>query len=118
MKSLKYILTLTLILSTTVMFAKNITTKIKVKGQCGMCKTKIEKALDVKGISFAEWDKKTKILRVRYNDSKITEDKIHEIISNLGYATDKLAADKTAESKLDKCCRPKDKKKGDACCSK
>lgn len=115
MKQLKNILTLTLLLGALTVFAKNVTTSFTVKGECDMCKDKIEKALDIEGISFAEWDIKSKKLTVRYNDSKITEDKIHSIISNLGYSTSKLSANKDAQNKLDDCCKPKEATK--SCCS-
>ncbi|MFY0644200.1 MAG: cation transporter [Bacteroidia bacterium] len=117
MKSLKHILTLSLIAASFVVFAKSVTAKFKVEGQCGDCKVKIEKALDIPGVSYAEWNEETKMLTVRYNDKKITENKIHTIISNIGYSTSKMAANKEAQSKLDACCQPK-KTKGKACCSK
>ena len=79
-----------------------------------MCKDKIETALDIPGISFAEWDVESKILTVRYNDKKVKEDNIHSIISNLGYATDKLGANQEAQNNLHACCKPKVKK---SCCS-
>ena len=118
MRTFRNIGTLALLLITMIATAKVITTSFTVKGQCGECKENIEKALDVKGISFAEWDVKTKVLTVRYNDSKITEDEIHTIISKLGYSTDKMEADKEAESKLSKCCQPPAKAKAKSCCSK
>jgi copper chaperone CopZ len=86
--------------------AKSVVTEFKVKGQCGECKERIENALDLQGISFAIWDADTKILTIRYNDKRFTEDDIHKIISDLGYATSKVAANKEAESKLPGCCQP------------
>ncbi|MBO6517976.1 MAG: ATPase [Bacteroidia bacterium] len=86
--------------------AKSVVTEFKVKGQCGDCKERIEKALDVQGISFAIWDKETKMLTVRYNNKRFSEDDIHKMISDIGYATSKMAANKEAESKLPKCCQP------------
>ena len=96
-----------LMVCTVGVFAKTITKKIEVKGECGQCKEKIEAALDIPGISFAEWNKDTKVLTVRYNDNKVSEDLIHSTISKLGYATDKLAADKAGQAKLAQCCQPK-----------
>ena len=91
-------------------YAKTITETILVKGECGMCKEKIEAALDIPGISFAEWDTETKMLTVRYNDKKVSATDIHTTISKLGYATDKMAADKTGQAALDSCCKPKEVK--------
>ncbi len=87
-------------------FAKNVVTVFKVEAQCEMCKTKIEKALDIKGISYAEWNVSTKMVTVKYNDSKMDEMRIHRIISDLGYATEKLPANKEAQNKLAECCQP------------
>lgn len=96
-----------LLLISVVAFGKSVVTEIKVEGQCGECKDRIEKALDKPGISFATWDVKTKMLTVRYNDKKFAEDDIHKIISELGYTTNKMEANKTAEKKLPGCCQPK-----------
>lgn len=86
--------------------AKSVVKEIKVKGQCGECKDRIEKALDLPGISFATWNVDSKVLTIRFNNSRFTIDQIHKIISDLGYATGEVEANKTAEDALPKCCRP------------
>ncbi len=111
---MKKILLALLMVSTVAVFAKSVTKKIEVKGECDMCKEKIEAALDIPGVSFAEWDIESKMLTVRYNDKKVTEDQIHTVMSELGYATSKMAANKEAQNKLDDCCKPQEKK---GCCS-
>ncbi|MBT6236684.1 MAG: ATPase [Bacteroidetes bacterium] len=110
-----------LMVGTLGVFAKTVTQKILVKGECGKCKDKIEAALDIPGISFAEWDKETKMLTIRYNDKKISESQIHTTISNLGYATSTMAANPEAQAALDNCCKPKEAKACGAkagCCKK
>lgn len=79
--------------------------KFTIYGNCDMCKERIEEALDVKGIIFAEWDKDTKIATVAYKTAKITENEIHQLIADAGYSTDKVKANADAYSKLDKCCQ-------------
>lgn len=79
--------------------------KFTIYGNCNMCKENIEDALDAKGIVFAEWDKETKIATVVYKTSKITEDEIHKLVSDAGYSTDKVKANKEAYDGLDKCCQ-------------
>ncbi len=106
MKTTKYIIITLLVTISQLAIAKSVVKEFKVEGQCGECKERIEKALDLPGISFATWDVDSKILTVRFNDSKYTENEIHTIISKLGYATAKLEANKEAENKLPKCCRP------------
>ena len=101
-------------------FAKTITAEITVKGNCDMCKERIEKALDQPGISFAQWDVKSKVLTVRYNDKKVTEDQIHQIIADLGHSTEKVQANKTSQANLPKCCQPVKASCGSSkgCCKK
>lgn len=119
---MKKILLTFLLAATLGVFAKPVTQQILVKGECDMCKDKIEKALDIPGISFAEWNVETKMLTVRYNDKKVSEDQIYATISGLGYATDKTEANTAAQQKLDKCCQPKEAKacgsEKAGCCSK
>ena len=43
---------------------------------------RIENALDIKGISFASWDVKTKMCNVTFNTSKISEKKIHVLLAS------------------------------------
>jgi copper chaperone CopZ len=112
---MKNILIACLILVSTSVVAKTITKQIVVEGNCEMCKDRIEKALDIPGISFAEWNQETKMLTVRFNNKKISENEIHTLISNTGYATNKVAANTVAQSKLDSCCKPKKGKK--KCCA-
>ena len=64
-------------------FTGNKTEKIEVKGNCGMCESRIEKAVKaVDGVSKTDWDKETKKLEVTFNDSKTNLDKIDMLIFN------------------------------------
>jgi hypothetical protein len=92
------------------LFAQSKTTKatIKVYGNCGMCKSRIETALDRQGVKLASWDTKTKNLEVVYNSKKITEDKIHELIAGVGHDTDKVKAKNEVYAKLPFCCLYRD----------
>jgi len=120
---MKHPILFTLLFISTVLFAKNITSRIEVKANCKICKEKIEKTLDIPGISHADWNKETKILTVRYNDKKVSLDDIHSMISKIGYSTNKVNANTMSQAQLMKCCQPKEPikkcgttKKG--CCSK
>ena len=83
----------------------NETTTFRVEGNCGMCKRNIENALDVKGISSAEWNQKTKTLTVVYNPEKIQVDDIHKLVNGGGYDTDKFKAPDEVYDKLPGCCK-------------
>jgi mercuric ion binding protein len=85
-----------------------ITATIKVYGNCTMCKERIEKALDYKGIKKATWDTKSKDLVVVYNSSKINEQQIHELIAGVGHDTDKVKAKDDVYAALPFCCLYRD----------
>lgn len=77
-----------------------------VRGNCGMCKSTIEKAAKkVKGVSKIEWDKARKQVEVTFDSSKTNLDKIHQAIASSGYDTDKVSGDKKAYSNLPGCCK-------------
>ena len=80
---------------------------IGVKGNCGMCKSTIEKA--VKGLDFvdnAEWGIKTKILDVEFNDSvNFDLEALNSAINQSGYETMNTTADQTAYDALPMCCK-------------
>ncbi len=88
--------------------AKTVKASIKVYGNCGMCKSRIETALDQQGVKLASWDTKTKNLEVVYNSKKISEDKIHELIASVGHDTDKVKAKNEVYAKLPFCCLYRD----------
>jgi periplasmic mercuric ion binding protein len=85
-----------------------ITASIKVYGNCGMCKKRIETALDHKGIKKAVWDSKTKELQVVYSSAKISEQKIHELIALAGHDTDLVKAKEEKYASLPFCCLYRD----------
>ena len=80
---------------------------IGVKGNCGMCKSTIEKA--VKGLDFvenAEWGIKTKILDVEFIDPvNFDLEALNSAINQSGYETMNTTADQTAYDALPMCCK-------------
>lgn len=83
---------------------KIVTANLKVYGNCGMCKERIEKALDTKGVKQAKWNIATKNLEVVYVPEKITEKKIRELVSAVGHDTDSTKASDKVYAKLPFCC--------------
>jgi copper chaperone CopZ len=81
---------------------------IKVYGNCGMCKARIETALDHKGIKQAKWDPKTKNLNVVYVPTKITKQEICDLVAAVGHDTDKSKAKDEVYAKLPFCCLYRD----------
>jgi len=75
-----------------------------VRGNCGMCKTTIEKAAkSVDGVVDANWDMKKKSIKVSYDEAKVKEGTIHKVIAYAGYDTEKMSGEKESYKKLPKC---------------
>ncbi len=91
--------------------AQNKTEKFKVYGNCGMCEQRIEKAASkVEGVTAVDWNKKTKMIEVSFDQKKTDVKKIHLAISKAGYDTDKRKAASNDYMGLPGCCqydRPK-----------
>lgn len=88
--------------------AKVVTASIKVYGNCGMCKERIERALEYKGIKKATWDQATKILQVIYVPAKINEQRICELVAAAGHDTDAVKAKDEVYAELPFCCLYRD----------
>jgi periplasmic mercuric ion binding protein len=106
-----------LLMATTVVFAANKTEKFTVKGLCGMCEKRIEKAaLSVEGVTKADWDRETQKIEVVFEDEVTQLDAIHKAIAKAGHDTEKHKATDEVYEKLPGCCkydRMKDDKKED-----
>lgn len=82
------------------------TSKFKVYGNCGMCKTKIEGAVNgTTGIYKATWDTKSKQMTVTYNPKKTTVSKIKQKIADVGYDSETHRAKKSTYDNLHGCCK-------------
>ncbi len=85
-----------------------ITDKIKVEGNCSMCKERIEEAAYLPGVKRADWDKDSKTLTITYKSSKVSKQKIEEHIAHAGHDTEDVKADATAYKSLPSCCAYKE----------
>ena len=94
-------------LSSFTLFAGSAKTeKFKVAGNCGLCKTRIEKAAkSVTGVSEAEWNKDTKMIEVTYNPDGTTILKVQEAIAKAGHDTEMIRANDETYSNLPGCCK-------------
>ncbi|MCB9064457.1 MAG: cation transporter [Chitinophagales bacterium] len=81
-----------------------VTETYMVSGNCGECKSRIEKAAYVKGVKRADWNKETKKLTVTYKSSKTSGDEILKSIADAGYDSEKVTASDDAYAKLPACC--------------
>ena len=79
--------------------------KFKVGGKCGMCENRIEKAaMGVSGVSAAEWDKKTKMIELTFDEAETSIQKVHEAIAEVGHDTELVKADDETYASLPSCC--------------
>ena len=77
-----------------------------VNGVCGMCEKRIESALiNSPGVKFADWDIETLQVKVVYNSKKLSEQKLHEIVSGVGHDTQKVRAKDEDYAKVNGCCK-------------
>ena len=90
--------------------AKIIETEFKVFGNCGMCKTRIEKAVKIKEVKYAKWNKDTKMLKVAF-ESTIDADSLHKRVAEVGHDTEKFKANDEVYAALPKCCLYRDNPK-------
>lgn len=83
--------------------AKNET--VKIYGNCGMCKTKIEKAGNIKRIAKVDWNHETQMATMTYDATKTNQDEILKRIALVGYDSDKFLAPDDAYNNLHGCCQ-------------
>lgn len=105
---------ITVLLSFTAVNAqiKNATTEsLKIYGNCGMCKSTIEKAGNLKKVAEVDWNKDTKMATLTYDASKTNQDEILKRIALAGYDSEKFLAPDDVYAKLPGCCQYERKSK-------
>jgi len=94
------------LMTTAVVFAGEKTEKFKVYGNCGMCESRIEKAANsVDGVQSADWNKETKMVEVKLDDSKTNVHKVHMAIAKVGHDTEMHKAKDEVYKELPGCCK-------------
>jgi len=81
------------------------TETIKVSGNCGMCKDRIEAAAKVEGVTKADWNKDTKLLTLVYIPAMVKSDDIQKKVAAVGHDTEKFKAPDAVYAKLPGCCK-------------
>ena len=98
-------ITLFMVLATASFAQKTKTETILVSGNCGMCKSTIEKAAKTAGVKEASWDVDAKVLTVKYNSPSTNTAKIQQAIAAVGYDTRDVKATEESYNKLHACCQ-------------
>src|SRR5690606_29795038 len=85
-------------------FAQAVKETIKVSGNCGMCKDKIEKAARSGGASDGAWDSHTKVLTVEYAHTSSVNAKTQKAVAASGDDTSDVKASDEVYNNLHGCC--------------
>ena len=84
---------------------KNAKHELHVKGNCGMCKDRIEKAAyGVAGVKTADWNADSHTLRIILNEKKNSVDAVEDAIVKVGHDTNHKKADVKVYESLHTCC--------------
>mmetsp|Transcript_41475 Transcript_41475/g.54572 ORF Transcript_41475/g.54572 Transcript_41475/m.54572 type:complete len:114 (+) Transcript_41475:542-883(+) len=93
-------------LSFTTTGSKKERATIKVYGECGMCETRIENAInELEGVAWADWEETTLELTVKYDPEVISLEQIKQKAANVGHDTDDIRASEKAYENLHPCCK-------------
>src|SRR5690606_19924579 len=100
-KNLIYIF---LLLISVGLFAQEKTETIKVSGNCGMCKERIENAVKEFPSAEGNWDAETKILTVQFDEFQTNLDEIAQNIAKVGHDNELYRAEDSVYENLPGCC--------------
>lgn len=78
---------------------------VQISGNCGMCKSTIEKAGDVANESLVVWNNKTNEATLTYDSNKTSEDAILKRIALAGYDNERYLAPEETYAALHSCCQ-------------
>ncbi len=79
---------------------------MKVQGNCGMCKTRIEKAaLSVEGVTSATWDLQKKELEFEFDHQLTNQNIVSEMVAQAGHDTESDKAPDVTYNALPACCK-------------
>jgi hypothetical protein len=108
LSSIKLLIAFIAVLSCTISFAQiknSKTEKVKISGNCGMCKTKIEKSGSVNNVCKINWNSDTKVATITYDATKTSKSEILKRISLVGYDNEMFTAPNDVYNNLHGCCQ-------------
>lgn len=93
-----------LLLTSVFSFAQAVTEQFLVKGNCNMCKARIETTATKAGAISANWSAETQTLTMVLDESKVTCDTILKQVAEAGHDNEKFKASEDAYKALPACC--------------
>ena len=85
-------------------FAQITKQEVNVRGNCGMCKDRIEKAAYEAGAATAVWNAETQLLNLEYDASKASKEEILKNIAKRGHDNQFFTAPDATYNQLPGCC--------------
>ncbi|QDP85152.1 TonB-dependent receptor [Chryseobacterium sp. SNU WT5] len=93
------------LLFSSVLYAQTITkSTFMVKGDCSMCKERIESTVKKTGAKTANWNPETQQLEIEFDSAKISADQILKNIAAVGHDNEKYTASDAVYEQLPDCC--------------
>lgn len=89
---------------TTCLFAQTITQDFLVKGNCGMCKDRIEENAKIAGAETANWNSETQKLQVTFDPKKSAAETILKQIAKVGHDNEMFSTTQEVYNALPGCC--------------
>lgn len=93
-----------LLLTSVFSFAQAVTEQFLVKGNCNMCKARIETTATKAGAISANWSAETQTLTMVLDESKVTCDTILKQVAEAGHDNEKFKASDGVYKSLPACC--------------
>ena len=84
--------------------AQKLPNEFYVRGNCGSCKTRIEKAAKESGALSATWDAEKQTVLLDFDFAKTNADIILKKIADVGHDNERYLAQNTVYEKLPQCC--------------
>lgn len=86
--------------------SKNAKADVEVKGNCEMCKKRIEKAAySIAGVKSAVWHSDDQVLHLVINEEKCSPQDVEKAIAKAGHDTKNTKATDSEYSSLHACCQ-------------
>ncbi len=100
-------ITVLLVFASFIAHSGEITDTFKVKGgDCFECKKQIESAaLNVIGVSMANWNSEKQEIRIIFDEAKTKVENVKKAVAKAGYDTDNFKAKEEVFNKLPECCK-------------
>ena len=108
MKSINFIAIVIIALSITISHAQDnnqATATVKIYGNCGMCKSKIESAGSVDNEAMVLWDHDSKMATLTFDSLKTSKEDILKRIALAGYDNESFLAPEDTYLNLPSCCQ-------------